>query len=693
MNFFERFGRRIAGFGMGLIAVLAVLASSQGWSISRPHDDALHSPVMKPTEDATAATATATLTPLPDFEASPIPLLSARGIRAIAGPIECDVNGDATCDINDFIALSDAIKATGVALTPAPTPSVIPASATPRPASPTPVSTSLPRATATTQPTARASATPLPTIRPSAIPSTSTPVRPTPTLVAQPTTEPEAGNITPFYFGDTMEKFTQTFELVKAAAARNPNMPACDESDPAIHPKTKWHSLVHFTVQAGVIVADCHYSHQHGIDPNAGNSIFGLPGAWLGVPGQSLSGPQETFAIPSSINDPGITPAKLAAMGLPVVMENDPVLGKHTGNKWFVSTGSECTATDPNGEFYRRMCVTAFRVQFHQHSLLDFHVRFHSFTLEAQVCAWVDDQQTCGIRRLAGWGEHSRLFTPPENVRCWAEFQKEPPPGLVDLPTDNQFYESPYTEDTPPRDEFRCHWVLSPATVINNLNGLKAVPEHMPSEWWTHIGIARVQAMIPNPISGPDSRGVALKPYCQMVADTNPHLANMCRWSGQKLFVNTGYILPVNAFGTFYSGAAGNVDASDDTDGDGILDAKRYTTRFGQIRQPGACRAISLDCLPDTWEGQMLTPHPLRRNANGTPYINAAGKRESQATGYFQGVKDLRAGNSDGSVNIFDGDITPAGTKTWIAEAWVIPSREIGPVAPDIQELYEHAGH
>lgn len=503
---------------------------------------------------------------------------------------------------------------------------------------------------------------------------------------------PVSGEITPFDFGDTPEQFAKNFALVKEAAARNPNMPACNEDDPIIHPKTKWHSLVHFTVQAGVIVPDCHYSHQHGIDPNSGNSIFGEVGAWLGVPGQSVSGPHQTFAVPASINDPTITPERLAAMGLPVSMENDV---KHSGYKWFVSTGSTCSATDPGSEFYQRMCVVAFRVQMHLHNMNDFHIRYHSFTFEAKVCADVFNEATCGIRRLAGWAEHSRLFTPPENVRCWQQFNNVPVPGLIDLPTDNQFYESPFTVDSPPLDEFRCHWKLSPSTVINNLNGVEPVPEHMPFEWWIQTGgDTRLQVMIPNPVSGPDSSGLAMKPYCQQVADTNSKLTNQCRWSGQRLHFNTGYIMAVRAYGTYYNIGGKTINASDDVNGDDILDAKRWTTRFGEFRTDTVCngKKPSLDCLPDVWEGGMLTPHPLRRNADGSPYRDPiTGKRVTLSSGYLQGVKDLRPLNPDGTVTIFDGDITPPGVATWISDAWTPATRSIGPVEPDMQELMEHA--
>lgn len=672
-----------SNFITAILLVLALLfGTSSTFFSTRPHDDALHSPVMQPTREASA-----TPTIIPEFEASPMPFRS--GWRAITSEGNCDVNFDQTCDILDFFALSDAIRATGTASTPKATPIVL-ASATSRPR---PSSTPRPTARATTRPTLAplptATVTPVASSQPLPSPTFSATLPPPATPVKQPTVNPDHTDaLTPFYFGDTPEKFAKNFELVKEAAARNPKMPACDENDPAVHPITKWHSLVHFNVIDGVVVADCHYSHQHGMDPNSMNSIFGEPGAFLGVPGQSVSGPHQTFAVPASINDPTITPEKLAAMGLPVSMEN---IAKHTGYKWSTSSGSTCSATDPFGEFYQRMCVVAFRIQLHVHDSQDFHVRYHSFTFEAKVCADVFDENTCGIRRLAGWGEHSRLFTPPEAVRCWQEFNNEPVPGLVNLPSDDQFYESPFTADTPPRDEFRCHWRLSPSTVINNLNGVKPVPEHMPFEWWSQVGVARVQAMVPNPISGPDANGVALTPYCQMVSDTNSKLTNQCRWTGQRIHINTGYILPVNAYGTYYSFGNKTVNASDDVNGDDILDAKRFTDRFGGIRGAGECKTISLDCLPDTWEGKMRTPHLLRRNADGSPYIDpVTKKRVTLSSGYMQGVKDLRPLNPDGSVTIFDGDITPPGEKSWISAAWSMPTRMIGPVLPDMQELYEY---
>lgn len=537
--------------------------------------------------------------------------------------------------------------------------------------------TARPSATSTPRPTAAS------TLSPSATPMASATSAPTGSRITWP--------VTPFKFGDTPEQFNTVFTLLKAAVAKTPGLPACDESDPIIHPKTHWHSLVYFTISGDTITPVCHYGHQHGMDPNAGNSIFGEVGAWLGVPGQSVSGPQQTFAVPATINDPTITVERLAAMGYPVVMENE---AKHTGYKWYVSTGSDCSATDPSSEFYKRMCVTAFRVQFHAHSLLDFHVRFHSFTFEAQVCADPYDKTTCGIRRLAGQAEHSRLFTPSENVRCWGEFNKDVVPGLIDLPSDNQFYESPFTADTPPLDEFRCHWKINLQTVLDNPSGVRAVPEHMPFEWWIQTGgDTRLQIMSPNPVTGPDSTGVALRPYCQQVADLDPSKATSCRWTGQKLHLNTGYIMAVRDYNTYYFLNGKTINASDDVDGDGILDAKRWTTRFGEFRADTVCKSVSIDCLPDTWEGRMRVPHPLKRNADGTPFIGPDGKRVTLPTGYLQGVKDFRPINSDTTVTVFDGDITPPGVRSWIAEAWSPAARSISPVLPEIQEVQDFHQH
>jgi hypothetical protein len=176
-----------------------------------------------------------------------------------------------------------------------------------------------------------------------------------------------------------------------------------------------------------------------------------------------------------------------------------------------------------------------------------------------------------------------------------------------------------------------------------------------------------VQVMIVNPASGPTTTGVADVPYCQQAATAAPQLNGTCRWSGSKAHFNSGYILPVIYDTYFLDGKT--VDLRDDPDGDGILSGRYWLTRWGSKAEN--CTAVALDCLPRRWEGNAPIP-----------------TYEGKA---IQGYKDIRP-TDFGRVVPFDGDITPPGTRTWVAAAWSSPARAMGPVLPDVQEL-THGGH
>jgi hypothetical protein len=51
---------------------------------------------------------------------------------------------------------------------------------------------------------------------------------------------------------------------------------------PEEHNPNVWHTLVN-------VERKCHYDHHHGDDPNYVNDIFGPPGDWFGMAGQSIS--------------------------------------------------------------------------------------------------------------------------------------------------------------------------------------------------------------------------------------------------------------------------------------------------------------------------------------------------------------------------------------------------------------------
>ncbi len=119
--------------------------------------------------------------------------------------------------------------------------------------------------------------------------------------------------------------------------------------------------------------------HDHGSDPNSVNDIFGEPGCWFGNCGQSISYPFET--------------------------PNENAV-KHEAYTWIVrrdlpKVGQTGVSRDP--------WIKAFRLQAHFTSGAfgvdggqasgGYLTRFHSFSLEAQVCRQSDD--ACGIVRFA----------------------------------------------------------------------------------------------------------------------------------------------------------------------------------------------------------------------------------------------------------------------------------------------------
>jgi len=512
-----------------------------------------------------------------------------------------DVNRDGRVNYADVIRVAQVAQATANAPTP----------------------TRTPRATATARPTATPTATAIP-----------------------PTATPRPAAITAFNYGDTPEKFDVVFAQLKSLAASSPGLPACDESNPAIHPKERWHGLVYFEPASDLsqIKLVCRYSHEHGQDPNQVNGIFGVPGAWFGREGQSISSPAQTFYVPSTITDTKITTQQLQALGISVQMEND---FKHEGYRWFVFSGSDCSQTEL-AAFLRKNCVVAARVQLHVHFSLDFHVRYHSYTLEFAVRGNVDDPNTQGIVRSMGWADHAALIAPPFPSRCFIEFNKEPQADIIPVPADRQFFPLPTDpnwagSDTRPFDEFRCHQRVPLQYVIQNPSGANpAVVEQMPFEWWLRTGDdLRVQVMIANPPGGPTSAGASDVSYCQQAAAAAPRTTGTCRWTGSKAHFNSGYILPV-IYDTYYINGR-EVDLRDDPDGDGILSAKNWLTRWGD--KATGCTAVGLDCLIREWSGN--APIPMH---NGQP---------------IQGFKDLRP-TDFGRITPFDGDITPMGIPSWI---------------------------
>ena len=147
------------------------------------------------------------------------------------------------------------------------------------------------------------------------------------------------------------------------------SLPLCPESE---HNPAQWHALIN---TAGT----CHFDHEHKHNPNDVADIFGPAGAWFG--GQSISYPWQT---------------------------PDENLHKHEAYSWIVRRDVPSLG--------RSMWIKAFRWQVHATTAPftgmngELHggylTRFHSYSLEAQVC---NSAGNCGIVRTGGWIDFGHL--------------------------------------------------------------------------------------------------------------------------------------------------------------------------------------------------------------------------------------------------------------------------------------------
>lgn len=171
-----------------------------------------------------------------------------------------------------------------------------------------------------------------------------------------------------------------TTAVANANVAPSASAPACD---PALHDPAQWHGLWNAT-------AGCHYNHEHKHNPHDVDDIFGPPGAWFG--GGELSYPWQTFK--------GSNGDYPAWSGNVADLEN---IAKHNNYGWIVRRDIPAHAgMEPDGTWIR-----AFRLQYHgMGEPHDVTARFHSFSLEAEVCNLNGD---CGIVRTGGWLDFGNL--------------------------------------------------------------------------------------------------------------------------------------------------------------------------------------------------------------------------------------------------------------------------------------------
>lgn len=372
-----------------------------------------------------------------------------------------------------------------------------------------------------------------------------------------------------------------------ASSGRFDRACAADEHDP-----DQWHTLLNYERQ-------CHYNHQHGDNPFAVNDLFGQPGAWYGEDGRSVAYPWQTFPIANDEMNPNVAPAP------GVQFENQ---SKHEGFIWFVRRNQSCSGG--------RYCVTDFRLQIHFHSTHDAPVRWHSYSIEARLCAEPGRASTCGTYRLGGWIDYARLFVPDGEVNCWVAFngalEQHPDHvqharAILQLPNYDQFYRP--EADEKPFDELRCHKSIAAAQVAANPRGLASA-----AEWWGHSPFDfRYQVRVWNPHTDVGADAAPNDPFCSPTSSS-------CRWTFSRYTVELDYVVPIHS--------------SMDRNGDGRTDLSVWVNRLGGAN--AACRSAGLNCIPARMDNIPVNPGGLGYNhdlAEGEPY---------------------------------DYDITPAGRPSWI---------------------------
>jgi hypothetical protein len=452
-------------------------------------------------------------------------------------------------------------------------------------------------APATVAPTNTPAPTNIPTNTP--VPATATPIPAT----ATPSAGVNAPDFTRGDFSGALGMSRAVYDRMRADAASGLFDRPCTDAE---HDRTQWHGLLNYAndKQPG---SGCYFDHFHGDNPNAVNDLFGAPAAWWGG-SQEIAYPWQTFTVTvqQSQND-------LVQLPAGHLRENEY---KHEGYLWIVRRGQTCAQPGP--------CATDFRLQVHYMNAHDGPVRFHSFSSEVRLCFDAPNNQQCGIRRAAGWMDFGKLTVQREgdvsNPACWFRFNQTVSNGtnttqLVTLPDDQKFYDQ-FRSDDPPFDEVRCHATVPVSFIAANPNGFSNPNESTLAEWWGHTKGQDFRAIIfnANPTSNVSPQtGMAMQPYCPADSAT-------CRWTGGRIAVRLGYVVPVNE--------------STDPDRNGIADVRGFATRWGV--PTSGCTAPGLDCVPYSFEGVRLPTASI-------------GYQPNRETG-----------------SPLDHDITPAGQPSWV---------------------------
>jgi hypothetical protein len=286
----------------------------------------------------------------------------------------------------------------------------------------------------------------------------------------------------------------------------------------AFHNSTEWHSLMD-------PLTGCHYDHEHKHSPNDVADIFGPAGAWFG--GSSLSYPWQT-------NNENQTKHEAYAW---IVRHDIPANGRDVWIKdfrWQVHAIS-APFTAPDGTLHG-----------------GYLGRFHSYSLEAQVC---NSSGQCGIVRTGGWIDFGNL-------------EIDGIDDCVDLPSDPSQQE---TCSNLGRRRIHYYWPGS------------NMPNKSTFFWYGRAGL--LNGEIP-----------ALHPV-QVAVATNDGSVNLVPDDLYSLhFFCPDWECPLNN-STIQAHVVGfGVDSKFDPDKNGIANFNGYTDRYGVLVD--SCTTPSLDCVP-----------------------------------------------------------------------------------------------
>jgi hypothetical protein len=288
-------------------------------------------------------------------------------------------------------------------------------------------------------------------------------------------------------------------------------------------------------------VRGCHYDHHHGGNPHDLDDVFGTELFTL-LDGDGPGHPWQTFS----------------AAGI----ENDL---KHAGYQWhtFRNVGNGST-------------IPTFRLQMHQHSVLDAGVQFHSYVLEMLIVDPLDGSQ--GFIRAMGWLNTGDLVM--DGVTALNVPDNEPGRHKQHSATGlNQIWygATMATTNGTVRPNGRVdypRWITISTSVHNAHGSTQNASPFLSNQFYC------------------ESIGIVDDTRCRANSTTyRPHLIGFNGTGGNRqLHAQVAPIL--------------------DPDGDGWIDGTFYHNRYGVPQPNGACNGASLDCAPYTYQHVRLSGGP-----------------------------------------------------------------------------------